>query len=133
MRYNIEDEFPEVNTPGEFMRLLKQERVVLYIQVDWSGPERGSRQVFKKALSEMADVNIPVCRIDCFDESKEYVIDWLLEQRVQYNGFNFHGTGEVLLVVNGNLVEFIAYPAKSGLDAVREKLNQWLNGPTRTL
>jgi hypothetical protein len=111
-----------------FLDILKLDKAILYLLVDWSGPERVSRYNIYKAINELGKkCEIPVYKIDCTDQTKEFIIDWLIAQRENKKEFYYGGWGEALFIENGAIVDLIKNPGQIGLDKTREKLKEWNN------
>ena len=120
----------ELSTEEEFLNALKLDRAIIYLLVDWSGPERVSRYIVLNALSETDKMGIPVFKIDCSDQAKKYIVDWLIGQRENKKEFYYGGWGETLLLSQGNIVDVIKNPAQFGRDKTREKIREWINNYT---
>ena len=112
-------------TEEEFFDILKLDRAIIYLLVDWSGPERVSRAIIYKVLSDLDENGTPVFQIDCSDQTKIYVTDWLSGQQNDSKELNYGGCGETLLIGKGKILDFIKYPGQLGLEKVREKLTNW--------
>jgi hypothetical protein len=109
-----------------FLDILKLDKAMVYLLVDWSGPERVSRYNIYKALNEFGGkCEMPVFKIDCSDQTKEYVIDWLIGQRENKKELYYGGWGETLLIEKGTIVDLINNPGQLGLDKTKEKLKEW--------
>lgn len=115
----------ELTTQQDFEAVFNLDKVVLYFLVDWSGPERASRYVVYKTLSDLEVNEIPIFKIDCSDQEKQYVVDWLLEQHEDFYRLYDGGNGETLLLKNGKLIDFIKFPFQLGLENLREKMVAW--------
>ncbi|MES2772555.1 MAG: hypothetical protein V4722_00130 [Bacteroidota bacterium] len=113
-----------------FLNILKLDKAVVYLLVDWSGPERVSRYFIYKALNELDNKNLPVFKIDCSDQTKEYVVEWLAGQGENKKYFYYGGWGETLLIAQGIIVDVIENPGKLGLDKTKAKLNEWGSAAT---
>jgi hypothetical protein len=117
----------ELSSKERFLDILKLDKAILYLLVDWSGPERESRYIVYRALNELNKKEIPVYKIDCSDQTKEYVVDWLIGQKGNKKHFYYGGWGETLFIEKGKVIDFIENPAQLGLDKTKEKLKQWVN------
>lgn len=112
-----------VTTEQQFLDLLKRKRVIVYILVNWSGPERISRYNVFRALSNIGNSGTPVFIIDCSDQNNKYVETWLSDQK--RNGLYYGGFGETLLIDKGNLIDHIKNPGQLGQEQTKEKLIEW--------
>ncbi len=117
----------EVKTSEEFINILNLERAVIYFLVTWSGPERASRAVIYKVFEELEIQPTPTFQIDCSDQDKQYVIDWLSDQSKDH-GFYYGGNGETVLISKGKVIDFIEYPAHLGYDKTKKKIVGWMSG-----
>jgi hypothetical protein len=109
----------------EFLDTIMLDKSIIYLLVDWSGQERMSRAVVYKTLNDLNKDGTPVFQIDCSDQTKEYVVEWLTVQQDNKQDFYFGGYGETLLVAKGKLIDFIKYPGQLGLEKTKEKLTEW--------
>lgn len=116
----------ELITEQEFMSMLKIDHAILYISVDWSGPERVSRYLIYKALHEL-DKKVPVFKIDCSLQENNYVEEWLRHQTNTLESLYSGGWGETLFIVRGKILDFIRNPGKEKPDQVKEKLKGWID------
>lgn len=116
----------ELKTVEEF-NVLDSERAIIYFLVTWSGPERASRAVIHKVFKELEAQPTPAFQIDCSDQDKQYVVDWLSNQSIDHD-FYYGGYGETVLVSNGRIIDFIKYPAHLGYDRVKGKIVGWMSG-----
>lgn len=117
----------ELVTQKDFLDVLSLEWAIVYMQVDWSGPERASRGCVYKALNELGVAGTPVFKIDCSDQTKQYIVDWLIEQKKENLDIYYGGSGETLFLHKGNIMEYIRYPAGIGFMGTKEKLIKWKN------
>lgn len=102
--------------------------VIIYLFVDWSGPEILSRYYVYRALNELDKEGIPIFKFDCTDQNKmKHVEDWLTGQRESKQHFYFGGWGETVFVEKGEIIDFIANPGQLGLDLTIEKIKKWKN------
>ena len=114
-------------TEREFMDVLKLDCAIIYFLVDWSGPERESRAVVYKTLTEIEKIGTLVFKIDCSDQKNQYIVGWLLKQG-ENNGESYYGGwGEMLLVGKGVVIDFIKNPGRIGLQVTKDKLIEWKN------
>jgi len=127
MLYKMHDGYGsmiEVDSEAKFNRLLVLPKAIVYVQVNWSDPEKVSRQIVSKVLTEIGSFKTPVFKIDSSDPNLPFIDTWLINQRQVVNGFNYGGWGETLLIENGNITAFIG-PAKSGFEKTKEIINSW--------
>ncbi|AEW01670.1 hypothetical protein A4D02_06615 [Niastella koreensis] len=116
----------ELVTEQEFIDVLKLDKAIIYMLVDWSGPERISRYLVYQVLTDLGpEEGIPVFKIDCSDQTKEYIVRWLVKQRESNKELYYGGWGETLFLNLGNIVDFIGNPAKNGRMKTEEKLAEW--------
>ena len=122
--------FQELITQKDFFDILKIHKAIIYFLVDWSGQERISRSIINQALNEFDKLEIPIFKVDCSDQSKDYLINWLIEQQGNKKDFYYGGYGETLLIENGEIADFIKYPGQLGLVKTKEILKKWANTST---
>jgi len=115
----------ELISKEEFIDVLKLNKAIIYMLVDWSGPELASRYSVYQSIIELGPNGTPVFKIDCSDQTKQYIVDWLIEQRASDKDFYCGGWGETLYLNNGNIIDFIKYPAHIGRVKTKEKLAEW--------
>ncbi len=115
----------DLATEYDFFKVIKQDRVIIYFLVDWSGPERISRYTVYKALNDINKTGTPVFKIDCSDQTKKYVVDWLIGQRENKKHFYYGGWGETLLISKGDIVDFLSNPGQLGYEKTKQKLEEW--------
>lgn len=118
--------FTEISNREEFENMLKRDHAIIYILVEWSGPERISRYTVYKALYELDRKQIPLYRINCSAQENSYVEEWLTRQKEAYRNFYFGGWGETLFVVRGKILDFIGNPGKEKPGHITEKLKEWI-------
>lgn len=111
----------------DFENIIKLDKAIIYLQVNWSGPERLSRFTFFSAINKLKNEGIPIFIIDCSDQKKEYVKDWLINQRENRSQFYYGGWGETILISKGEIIDFIANPAKIGIEKTQIRVNEWYN------
>jgi hypothetical protein len=119
------DVLRDLPSQQSFLDVLALDKAIVYLLVDWSGPERASRQSIYKAFDELGKIEIPAFILDCSDPTNEYVTDWLMAQRDKRSDFNYGGLGETLLIAKGDIIDFIKYPVRLGLQKTKEKLREW--------
>lgn len=107
--------------------MLTLDKAIVYLLVDWSGPERVSRSIVYKVLNEVNKSDIPTFQIDCSDQTKQYVVTWLEAQGKNQHELYYGGYGETLLVAKSTIKDYIKNPGQLGLEKVREKLIEWYN------
>ena len=116
----------ELVTEQEFIDVLKLDKVIIYMLVDWSGPERISRYLVYQVLTDLGpEEGTPVFKIDCSDQTKEYIVHWLVKQRESNKEWYYGGWGETLFLNLGNIVDYIGNPAKIGRMKTEKKLAEW--------
>src|SRR5688572_3914538 len=115
----------EIESEQEFSRLMELPKAIIYFQVHWSGPERVSRSIINKVLSEITLINTPIFKIDC-SERLEYVENWISNHAKNIQHLIYGGWGETVLIENGKVTDFISYPAKVGTEKTKEKMESWL-------
>jgi hypothetical protein len=118
------EKIKEIGTEEEFNELLKLPNAILYLQVDWSGPERVSRSIVAKALKEIGVFELPVFKINV-SEPTSFAERWCLEQRNVQPYFIYSGWGETVLLEHGKITDFITYPAHVGYEKTKEKIKSW--------
>ena len=101
----------ELQTIEDFERILKLNKAILYFTVNWSGPEKISRYIIFSIFIEFNNKETPVYIIDCSDQNKKYIKDWLIRQRENKNHLYYGGLGETLLIKNGEITDYILNPA----------------------
>lgn len=115
----------DLTTEVDFSEAIKRDRVIIYFLVDWSGPERASRYTVYKALNDINKTGTPVFKVDCSDQTKKYVVDWLIEQRENKKNLYYGGRGETLLISKGDIVDFLGNPGQLGYEKTKQKLEEW--------
>ena len=109
----------------EFQWMLHLDRAIVYISVNWSGPERISRYCVYKALNEIQHNMMPVFKIDCSEQDKRYIEEWLWDQKESNKCVYSGGWGETLLIERGHIIDMIRNPGQSGLEKTKEMLVSW--------
>ncbi len=117
----------DLPTQQSFLDILKLDKAIVYLLVDWSGPEMVSRNKVIKAFNELDKKAIPAFKIDCSDQTKEYVVAWLNKQGENKKDFYYGGWGETLFIKKGSVVDFIKNPGQLGLDKIKAKFKDWVN------
>ncbi len=118
-------ELTDLSTNEDFLNVLKLDRAIIYMLVDWSGPERVSRLNVYKAFKELNNKEMSLFKINCSDQTKDYVIDRLIKQRENQQDLYYGGWGETLLINKGNIVDFIKNPGQLGQQQTKLKLLEW--------
>jgi hypothetical protein len=119
-------EIPYISSEQEFAAVCELPKAIIYIQVDWSGPERESRAVFQDALQQTDSKGIPVYKIDCTDQQQEYFENWLITQDQHVHLFYTGGYGETIFMQYGIVKDYLNYPGKAGVAATKAKLERWM-------
>ncbi len=121
----------EIKTPEEFADLLKFKKAILYLQVDWSGPEHMARGLVYNLLNELkidtlTSNTTPFFKLDCSDDLPAFIKNWFDAQSPRRNVYS-HGYGELLLVQNGTIIQLIENPTSYGKEKIHGELVLWLN------
>lgn len=116
----------EIENMVDFEHLLKSSKAIIYFLVDWSGLERVARYCVYKTLIELNQTHIPIYKIDCSDQKKIYILDWLSKQQENKKDFYFGGWGSTVLIKNGNVVDSIKNPSQLGFEKTKEKFQEWI-------
>jgi len=119
-------DIPTISSENEFSELCQLPKALLYIQVDWSEQERLSRQIFQDVLEAIDHNGAPAFKIDVSSQQQEYFENWLIVQKQHVHLFYTGGYGEILLVQNGEVADFINFPAKTGFEETKAKIQSWL-------
>lgn len=101
-------------------------RAIIYIIVSSSEYEQASRDVVYQALEQIDCKGTPVFTIDCTTQQQEYFENWLIAQTQHVHLFYTGGYGETLLVQQGEVRDFINYPARLGTEKTRAIIENWL-------
>ena len=120
-------DIPSISSEQEFMAVCDLPKTIIYILVDGSEQERQSRQVFAEALRQTNMHGVPVYTIDCSNQQLDYFENWLIAQTHHVHLFYTGGYGEILFVENGEVTDFINFPAKAGVEATKAKIGSWLS------
>lgn len=81
---------------------LSLRRTMIFLTVEWSGPERAARQVFREAAKEVRGVSFCI-----LDEEAEAVQAWLSSLGLPAFGGGFaRGAGAVIWLEQGRLLSF---------------------------
>ena len=115
----------DLTTEDDFFKVINRDRVIIYFLVNWSGPERMSRYYIYRALNELDKVGTEVFKIDCSDQTKKHVVDWLIGQRENRKDLYYGGWGETLLISKGEIVDLIKNPGELGFEKTKQKLQEW--------
>ncbi len=107
-----------------FFNTIKNNLIIMYLKVNWSGTEMISRYYVYKTLQEINNNGIPVFKIDCSDQLKTSVLEWIIEQRNKKH-FHFGGYGEVFLISNNEIIDFINNPKLIGFEKTKQKIQDW--------
>ena len=111
---------------SNFNEILKLPVAIIYITVDWSGQERISRSIIKEVLNKLDPKEIAIFEIDCSNQDKKYIGDWLTNQSKQLGHMYSNGYGETLLIKNGQVTDYIKYPGDLGIEETKVRIKQWL-------
>ena len=114
----------EIKTEEEFEQLLKWSKAILYFHVNWAIQERMSRRLLSLALWEIGLLRMPVFQIDA-SKPILFLETWNESQKIVPPYFVSGGSGETVLLENGNVIDYIRYPAQLGLEKLKEKLKSW--------
>lgn len=109
----------------QFQTMLHLDRAIVYISVNWSGPERISRYCVYQALDQIQNKIIPVIKIDCSEQDNRYIEEWLADQKESNKHVYSGGCGETLLIKQGNIIDMIRNPGQSGPEKTKEMLTDW--------
>jgi len=90
-------------------------RAVVYLGVDWSMPERRSREIVLAALDEMSAVDFAFFALQ---EDDENILQWLALKGWRTIPL---GNGSLLWFENGNLIASEIYPAIIGSKGISSK------------
>lgn len=115
----------DVPNQQQFQTMLHLDRAIVYISVNWSGPERISRYCVYQALNEIQHNKIPVFKIDCSEQENRYVEEWLTDQKESNKHIYSGGWGETLLIEQGNVIDILRNPGQSGPEKTKETLANW--------
>jgi len=116
----------------DFELLLKLNLAIIYLLVDWSGPERLSRQIVFNIFSRFKNMETPILILNCTGR-KKYIEDWLIEQQKLLGNLKFGGWGETALISKGQIIDFIVNPAKLGNEKTEVKILEWIKAPANAM
>ncbi|MBL4898684.1 MAG: hypothetical protein JKX76_03435 [Colwellia sp.] len=68
---------------------------------------------------------MPIFKIDCSDQTKKDVDEWLIGQKESKQYCYTDGLGETLLLDKGEIIDFIKNPGQLGFDQTQEKIKEW--------
>lgn len=63
--------------------------------------------------------------VDTSAQEQEYLVTWSKVQKTQELYFPYGGLGETVLLNNGEVIDFIRYPAGLGYEKMHEKIKSW--------
>ncbi len=112
----------EISSKEEFEEVISVPKAIIYFLVDWSLEERVARNIFTKILSENVSGTHLVFMVNVSDD-KPYVCEWLEKQNPK---IILRGGGEIVLIRNGNVVDFIRQMCYPGVETNTGKINKWL-------
>ena len=101
----------------DLQTLVKKDKVLVYIMVDWSGPERISRNVCFTAISNLKIRNGIIIEPDKYP---------IFEQWYRKQNFVPGGYGELLWVKNGNIIDYLKFPGNLGIESTKDKISSWI-------
>ena len=127
---------PILNT-NDFERLVKTERAVLYVYVDWSSyaAQTGLRiteeaeRLFQR--NHDPEVSFWLADVSDLDSPAAFIADWLRGQETErIRMFPAIGTGNGSLVwlINGRAIGFALSASQLGSEAVTAKTKEYLHG-----
>lgn len=120
---NLELEYLE--TLEDFKRALKQELIVIYLMVNWSGPERFSRYNIFKSLEKDKFIKDRIKIIDCSDQKKIFLEEWLKNQKEEYKYFYTGGYGETIFVKKNNINKYFKNPGSMSVEEIENEFKNW--------
>jgi hypothetical protein len=125
---NLEDKIgiKEITSENEFNDVIGKKKIILYLLVDWSGPERMSRYAVYQSLNDLKIIDIEIFKIDCSDQSKLYVHHWMNNQSDKLRNIYLGGNGETFLIENGKVTDFMKHPFNVGIEKTKETLQKWI-------
>jgi hypothetical protein len=116
-----------ISTSGEFSQFLKTEIAIIWFHVDWSGTAMHTQKRFLKFL-ETHPSNIPVYQTDCSQQNLPHVEEWLKNQSLQkfnYLSLYLEGNGEMALVKEGVISDYLYRPNMMSDIVFENKLSEW--------
>lgn len=121
----------EIKTQEEFADFLKFEKAILYLQVDWSGPERMARNMVISILNELkinalASNTSPFFKLDCSEDPEENIRNWL-DSHSTHKRIYSRGYGDMLLFQHGKVTQWINKTPEYGAGKLKEIIAEWLN------
>jgi len=114
----------DLETKDQFLDVLQLNKAIIYLLVNWSGGERVSRNFIYKAFSEIDKKETLLFKIDCSDQEKEYVVDWLIGQEQKKQLF-YDGWGATLFLQKGKITDVIPKPLEIEFLNIKERLEKW--------
>lgn len=114
-----------VNEVG-LAEMLKLEKAIVWIWVNWSVYAYRSRSVIHQVLKQLEVIEIPVFKIDCSGQENRYIEGWLATHTTETKYLYSNGYGEMLLVENGRVVDYIRFPGALGIEKTKEIIVAWL-------
>jgi hypothetical protein len=116
----------EIVNEAELYEMLKVEKAIVWIWVNWSVYAYQSRSVIHQVLKRLELIEIPIFKIDCSEQENRYVEDWLATHSKGTEYLYSNGYGEMLLVENGRVVDYIKFPGALGIEKTKETIVGWL-------
>ena len=113
----------EIFSKEEFNGVLSLTKAVIYFLVEWSCEEKAARGIIQKTLDESPNFDTLVFKINVPDDDKPYAHEWLRNQNPK---IVLRGGGEIVLIRNGTVVDFIRQMCYPGIDTNKAKINKWL-------
>jgi len=120
----------------DFEKLLKTERAILYVYVDWSSyaAQTGLRitveaeRLFQR--NHDPEVSFWLADVSDIDSAAAFIADWLRGQETEKGMFPAIGTGNGSLVwlINGRAIGFALSASHLGLDGVTAKTKEYIYG-----
>jgi hypothetical protein len=110
-----------ISSEAEFFDVLAAERAVLYVTVDWSAPERASRELFEQfSKTILADYSHLGIQLFVVPEDAEFSRQWLQAHVARTLGSL--GYGSVIWFERGEVRHFVLYPVQLRTSLVDETL-----------
>ena len=101
------------------MRLAAEVRAIVYLTVDWSGPERHSRQVFQEAMNRLGETRQDIAFGVVGEECDGYDA-WLGARNVPKN-LGCSGSGPVIWLESGRVIAWEVNAAWTGADRIVDR------------